>query len=608
MTLSTTFIMSSVTRFSGTPKPETISLVSKTSSHDDVIIKQKPWESKCLKGLFLDSWATEYIAMAAAVVTFAGITLILGLYGGLPLRQWPYSIQINTVLSTLAIVMKAFMLVSVGACLGQLKWLWYTHRYNSLEDFQVFDTASRGPWGAIRLLLRLKFWHLASIGSIVTLLSLASDAFIQQSVSYPLRNIAQNATIPSIPYAQSFVQYEDLPHGTPYMPEPLLAGIYDGVFSENLTHSASSITTQCPTGNCTFPPYASLAVCSRCNNVTSLLNYTYDANVEDGMTLGATYNYALPNGLSLFSSESSVAYVNITGAMWPNSDTLDAFQSSGTISNISVITGSPNATAVVVSPVALDCVLFLCAKSYNSGDYLGTFNETVTDVFDQPEWTFQGNTNLSAETYAFTIPSTHLPSIVNQDRTFQVNPLMITPVQAAFRNTLQGLASQGDNGQMVFTTDIAQGIYFMIANNVSMASIIDNIATALSNRIRTVSSHQMAGTAFALEVYIQVQWLWLLWPALMMLLAIIFLLLTVCQSNSSDVPYWRSSALAVMQHGVSTDALEEIGSNISRSRSSAMITAAGKETVSDLEDWAEGVKVRLRRRGPSGKGFGLTIA
>lgn len=87
--------------------------------------------------------------------------------------------------------MKGFLLMPVCACLSQLNWLWYTRQAKALEDFQIFDVASRGPWGAVQLLFRLDFWHMASIGSLVTLLSLASDAFVQQSVSYPLRMDSQ---------------------------------------------------------------------------------------------------------------------------------------------------------------------------------------------------------------------------------------------------------------------------------------------------------------------------------------------------------------------------------------------------------------------------------
>jgi Protein of unknown function (DUF3176) len=163
----------------------------------------------------------------------------------------------------------------VCACLSRLKWLWYTRKVKSLQDFQTFDMASRGPWGAIQLLFRLKFWHIASIGSLVTLLSLVSDSFVQQSVSYPPRISSQINGIATVPYAQGFGS-----NNTPNedISQNLLAAIYDGVFAKNLTRSSSSLTACCPTGNCTFPSYASLAVCSHCQNVTAFLRTTISSD------------------------------------------------------------------------------------------------------------------------------------------------------------------------------------------------------------------------------------------------------------------------------------------------------------------------------------------
>ncbi len=49
--------------------------------------------------------------------------------------------------------------------------------------------------GATRLLLVLGFFQLASIGCLVTVMALVSDAFVQQSVRYPLRKANNTATV-----------------------------------------------------------------------------------------------------------------------------------------------------------------------------------------------------------------------------------------------------------------------------------------------------------------------------------------------------------------------------------------------------------------------------
>lgn len=567
--------------------------------------KYKTW----LRWFFSDSWTLEYLAMTIAVTSLLAIAITLTLYDGQPLDNWPHSIKLNTVLSTLATVMKGFMLMPVCACLSQLKWLWYTRQTKSLQDFQTFDMASRGPWGALQLLYRLKFWHMASIGSLVTLLSLASDAFVQQSVSYPLQVRLQKNTTATIPYTQYFDSYESSP-GSPHATQPLLAAIYDGVFSKNLTSSTSSIRGFCPTGNCTFPSYASLAVCSNCQNVTSFLQYTTKPD-----RLGDSYIYTLPNGHTLASAESGVAYLNISASTGPsslpynrlplNSNDLSIYQSAGTIANISLIFGGDPSTPW--NHTAWDCVLSFCAKSYNASDSLGFFNETTLDVFDDLRSTIHPvGMPTYKDTITFNVPSEHLATIGDSNRTFSVNTTALQGLQNSLGQTLLGETGSNVVGQFASTSGIAQGFDFNGVGNA--VRTVANIADALTNAMRLSSGQQVKGAALVMQAHIQVQWLWLILPLVMVILAATFLALTVWRTHKSDVPSWRSSVLAVMEHGINTSLHEASGSGPFNGIDDVLATAADKEKVSDLEVWADDVSVRLRRRGLEGNGLGLTVS
>ncbi|ERF72549.1 hypothetical protein EPUS_02831 [Endocarpon pusillum Z07020] len=561
-----------------------------------------------LRWFFSDSWALEYLAMTIAGAALATIFTTLMLYNGKPLNSWPHSIQLNTVLSTLATIMKGFMLMPVCACLSQLKWLWYTRKTKSLQDFQIFDMASRGPWGALQLLFRLKFWQMASIGSIIILLSLASDAFLQQSVSYPLRVHPQSKNIASIPYAQHFNLYDSLA-GPPYTTQPLIAAVYDGVFSRNLTRSASSITPYCPTGNCTFPEYASLAVCSNCHNVSSLLRVTHEPDQISGIS-----KYSLPNGHSLTSESTIFGYLSINASTGPstlrsnhlelNSDTLSKYQSPGTITNVSVITGGDPSEPWAYT--AWDCVLAFCAKSYQASQSLSYFNETPLDVFEGLQSaTFSLNSTDDLETFFFDVPSTYLTTIGSRNRTFSVNTPSLEALQDSLGTTLLGDTGRNEMGQFAFTNGIAQGFYNNGVKNVK--TTFANIADALTNAMRVNSQEHVEGTVLVVEPFIQVQWLWLLYPFIVVTLSMVFLGLTVWRTRRSEVPSWRSSILAVMEHGVNSSIQEDTSSDLHNGINGDLATAAGKEKVGDLEVWAEEVSVRLRSRGLWGKGFGLTV-
>lgn len=49
------------------------------------------------------------------------------------------------------------MISTVGAAISQSKWLWYRQSEpRRLQDLELFDQASRGPWGSLELLFRLR--------------------------------------------------------------------------------------------------------------------------------------------------------------------------------------------------------------------------------------------------------------------------------------------------------------------------------------------------------------------------------------------------------------------------------------------------------------------
>ena len=82
------------------------------------------------------------------------------------------------------------MLVAVNESISQLKWLWFREP-RMLQDIQVFDDASRGPTGAVKLMFRTKT-GLIALGSLVAILSLVMDPSAQQIVSYRQRSVYTN--------------------------------------------------------------------------------------------------------------------------------------------------------------------------------------------------------------------------------------------------------------------------------------------------------------------------------------------------------------------------------------------------------------------------------
>ena len=118
--------------------------------------------------------------------------------------------------------------------------------------------------------------------------------------------------------------------------------------------------------------------------------------------------------------------------------------------------------------------------------------------------------------------------------------------------------------------------------------------------MRLHSGQKIQETAIALESYIHVRWLWLLLPLIMVTLALFFLIPTIWQIRRWGIPSWRNSTLAAMTHGT-----EKSGTSLLAIGSSG---CKGKEKISDPEEWAAGLEVRLRQEGPTGASYGLMRA
>lgn len=65
-------------------------------------------------------------------------------------------------------------------------------------DFEIFDKASRGPWGAAMLLYRTKGRSLAALGAVLIMFMLAIDTFLQQVVVFSERQV-MSTKLPEVP-------------------------------------------------------------------------------------------------------------------------------------------------------------------------------------------------------------------------------------------------------------------------------------------------------------------------------------------------------------------------------------------------------------------------
>jgi hypothetical protein len=159
-----------------------------------------PRKSRSILG---DTWLLETLAIVLSLVSFLMILVLLKVYDNRPIFVW-HGATLNTFVSTIATLGKAMLLFTVSACMSQWKYIWFSQAQRKLIDFEVFDSASRGPSGSLSLLWSVNFrqalsWELVlkltvqrslvSIGAGITILSLAIDPFVQQIVGVGERQV-----------------------------------------------------------------------------------------------------------------------------------------------------------------------------------------------------------------------------------------------------------------------------------------------------------------------------------------------------------------------------------------------------------------------------------
>lgn len=106
-------------------------------------------------------WIWEILALLVSILALMMIVLILYLFQGRSLLDWPCPITINSLIAIFSTVMKAALSVPVAASVSQAKWDWFHQdEGQNLADMEIYDQASRGLWGAMRMLTEIRWRYI----------------------------------------------------------------------------------------------------------------------------------------------------------------------------------------------------------------------------------------------------------------------------------------------------------------------------------------------------------------------------------------------------------------------------------------------------------------
>ncbi|KAK8073609.1 hypothetical protein PG994_004508 [Apiospora phragmitis] len=171
-----------------------------------------------------------------------------------PLSEWTSPIGINALFSILITVSKAAIAPS-----GSLSAL---------------DDASKGPWGALLFLnpSNVKLWPLlATVGAILILVAMAVGPFAQQTVVIRTERVGEQKSGSSIHVSSGFDTGDpseaELDPSKAFEP-PITGNKPQRAFLNGVFDLGSNFQFICPSGNCTWSDFISLAIYSICVDVS----------------------------------------------------------------------------------------------------------------------------------------------------------------------------------------------------------------------------------------------------------------------------------------------------------------------------------------------------
>jgi hypothetical protein len=337
---------------------------------------------------------------------------------------------------------------------------------------------------------------------------------------------------------------------------PMKAAVYNGLFAE--ANPLSPLTVQCETGNCTWPAVSTLAVCSSCIDVTSLMSrYCAGGFPQDGNT--STCGWQLPNGASLNTSTdvfSMTSFLPSPYGLQPYTTILELFF---------LGTEAQSGPPLNYNPWATQCTLEYCVQTLETAVVDGklsqnvtktTTNSTTVDIFNTKgvspvSITSPNGTSLFiSEAAALGIQSWFSDLFINGSASRNASEGVVRD-QSVIVNLTVGISS----GTTYFDNDIVQTFYwdyYEYPNGLTKA--MSDLSTAMTVAFRSFHGvNQIAGTAFGMETHLQVHWSWIVVPVLIVVCTLIFLALVTWNAHRHKVPLWKSNALAVLFAGMGLD-------------------------------------------------------
>ncbi|ETS77791.1 hypothetical protein PFICI_09853 [Pestalotiopsis fici W106-1] len=517
------------------------------------------------------SWTLEIVTILFACAAVGGIMGVLARFENRPLPDWPYYITLNALIALLAAVALATMSVSLQNGISQLKWIRFKESRAPLADMETFDEASRGTWGALKLLATARGGFLGSFGAVIAIVSLALGPFAQQIITYQMRTVMDESPgSATIARAQNYTGA--LPGNTSstgYVPIlPLKSAVYNGLFAENGRPNAA-LKFERQTGNCTWSAFDTIGVCHECVDLTPYMSRYCAASDDNNQDCG----WKVPQGPAYLNSSADVF------SMTPLIPSASGDMPHSTIMRLVFMgTEAKDGLAGELKPWAQQCALSVCLQTIDAAVANGVLSENVTarvvnrTVVDMTRDTSSQDfaayvTGQDGEVYnvgmeallsmrgwfsSLFAAGRAVRTTADANRTITDNSVVV--------NLTVGISS----GVTFFDSDIVTAFYwnyyeYQDADGIDM--LMSDMATSMTVAFRSFfGAVPVSGKAISMESFVHVRWGFAVLPIVVVVATVLFLMAAIYRTRQSNTKALKSSALAMLFHGLDEDIRSQFGS------------------------------------------------
>ncbi|TRX94188.1 hypothetical protein FHL15_004956 [Xylaria flabelliformis] len=512
----------------------------------------------------LQWWRWELVMLIVSLVAFAALVIVLAVMDGKPARNWG-PLTLNSINSMLTTVIGSSMAAIVGAALSQNLWNGFGQRRRSnglttrpARDLQLYQDASRGPTGSVKLLLAQgPLYH-----------SQSGIRYFHPAVDH--LGVMKDGVELGVPSYQ--VDFSTL----------------STIIGAGLGNIAQDLQAQCPPGaDCTYlTEIPSIAIDGSCTDVTDHLdnkgscswelppcNKTTSEGFQSDDLCGAVgkpCKYSLPTGPTLtFQPGYNILKTADLYAIWnatnlagdgPHPDIpsiayndtsrsyIMKFAAIGLPPSVAgpFINGSKNTSRSPLPPMQAHESLNYYDVSVQNGTTLYRVTKNYTDMGANSE---QDGLNFIDPKTGWAIDDSPYYGLSDyQDRYALLAAITnLVPYNNSYVVADWNLPSYYRFGPPnTSNLDLLQGVYY---HSDDLRNWTLNLAQAITNNIAAVSpapqTSQYDGEVFSPQAYFKIRWYWISLPSLALVLSYAFLGATIFQTQQRLVQPWKSNVLVM---------------------------------------------------------------